>query len=235
MLNYHIGGGERCGGGCGEGGGPFVFFKDNGGMNNFMTLTARLTGPFGVRVVYDNGSLVPPEFQTLDKKKLLELVVNDEESLPSRTFHEDSEDSKDGNSNGKEFEIKFRLMHVSRRHFKRHFKLQLFYEDRVLVETIPIEVRSKLKAGKEYISRPEPTVGRPQKRAKRGRPRRVQKDGDAVVYRDFKKILMAYAVLENKCKHMAAVVAALVEQVEVAGALHDVTELLDPALTQHLL
>ena len=148
----------------------YQFFKDKGGKRNHMRLSVKTKEKFCIQLVFENGLEISHEQLTLRGVPLLEIVVNDktelyinksgEEVLSQKTFTGDTE-------------VAFRIMHVSRHHLTRNFRLQFTGVDgKVLQQTAPICVRSKLKNHQTYPKNSSGPQGLKRKRTVRQKVKR---------------------------------------------------------------
>ncbi len=216
MIRYEFGDGKSA----------FTFFKDKGGKENHMVARVKIEGKFKIALVYEDGSAITNKARVHKGRKLLELFANNVPATTDTTYEF-----------AEEFEVKFRLMHVSRIHNYQSFKLQFVQDDKVLLETIPIEVRSKLKTNKLP---PENSNGAPGCRKRRAStitvfPNKRAKPNNFVLRREFNSLIKKYTELVANFNVLAHTVNNLREEVHVAAALHDTGKLLDPELLKHLL
>jgi len=184
-------------------------------------------------LVYEDESAIAIKAHVHKGKKLLELFANNVPATTDTTYEF-----------AEEFEVKFRLMHVSRIHGYQSFKLQFVQDDsddgyKVLLETVPIEVRSKLKPNNLP---PENSNGDCRKRRRKRRastiivfPNKKAKANKFVLRREFNSLIKKYTELVTNFNVLAHTINNLRNELHVAAALRDTGELLDTELLKHLL
>ena len=203
---------------------PHLFFKDKGGKQNHMEVTVHHDDPFHIRLVFSNGRDIPKEARVLKGVPLLEIVIDGKpvafidkqgnDVLSKKTFHGT-------------VHIRFRIMHVSRRHLQRNFKL-VFVNKRgeTIGSTVPIEVRSKLKT---YQTCENGTVKRkkdatvPPRAAKKARV--VENDHD-VSSDMFNKLVNHCLVMSRQIQEQHEIIMRLSERLDAVDVVHT-AEMLD--------
>ena len=233
----------------GDGTTPFTFFKDKGGKRNHMRIGVESQCPFFVRLVFEDGLSIPAEELKLKGVPLLEMLANGDqvvylneaggEVLSQRAF----EGAVD---------FRFRIMHVSRHHLHRSFRLRFVdKEGAVLHQTVPIEVRSKLKNHQIYppnssmpsqgLSKPPTkrrrnTLTRPpkKKRVKKEHSLSEKSDEDYVSRDLFNRLLNHVVTISQHVHDLTSAFEQVSERLDTLSAFQNNDLLLDPEALRHL-
>jgi len=233
----------------GDGATPFTFFKDKGGKRNHMRIAVDSQFPFFVKLVFEDGLSIPVEELELKGVPLLDVLANGEqvaylvggkEVLSQRPF------------NGT-VDFRFRIMHVSRHHLHRRFRLRFVKKDgTVLYQTVSIEVRSKLKNHQIYPSNSSmspssslnPSTKRRRNTLTRPPKKRVKKEhvsnevkgsDEEYVCRDlFDRLLVHVANLCQQMRNLTSVVEQVTERLDTLSAIQQNDSLVDLEALRHL-
>ena len=226
----------------GDGKSVFQFFKDKGGKLNHLPLSVKTQDTFCIKLVFENGSEIPRE-ELVSKGRaradvaLLEIIVNGEETP---YLNGDGEEVLSKQVFRGDRDILFRIMHVSRRHLDRKFRLQFVgSKGEVLQQTVPILVRSKLKNFQTYPENSSGPSG-PQKRrntiAQRPQKKRkvVDKFNEFVPVDMFDNLLKNFIQMNRQLTTVSKTVAGLAQRLDMLDALRS-NDLIDPEMLQYIL
>ena len=234
----------------GDGATPFTFFKDKGGKRNHMRITAESQSPFFVRLVFEDGLSIPAEELKLKGVPLLDMLVNGDQVA---YLNETGEEVLSQRPFKGAIDIRFRIMHVSRHHLHRSFRLRFVDKHgAVLHQTVSIEVRSKLKnhqiyppnsstssqsSSKPPTKRNRNTLSRPPKKRlkKEHLPSQPRKSDEDYVSRDlFDRFLTHVVTLSQHVRNLTSVVEQVSERLDTLSAFQHNDSLLDPEALLHL-
>ena len=245
----------------GDGQSTYHFFKDKGGRRNHMRLSVKTKKKFFIRLVFEDGLEIPQCEFLLKGVALLEIIVDG--GIVEPYNNESGEEVLSQKMFAGDTEVAFRIMHVSRCHLDRNFRLQFTgVGGEVLQQTTLIYVRSKLKKHQTYPenssgsqgskrkripvckqvvrkqkrSNTTTTIGQLQKKVKT-----IQEESTNFVHIDMFNQLMGHCVrMRQQLNYMSTNIANLSDCLETLGTLQGIEllegiELLDPDIVHGFL
>lgn len=215
----------------GDGTTPFTFFKDKGGKRNHMRVAVESQCPFFVQLVFEDGLSIPAGELRLKGVPLLDMLANGDQVA---YLNEKGEEVLSQRAFEGAVDFRFRIMHVSRHHLHRSFRLRFVDKDgAVLHQTVPIEVRSKLKIHQTYppnSSMPPQGLSKPPTKRRRDtptRPRSKKRVKKEHLSNEWEKSEADYVSRDSFNRLLANVVAITQHMHDLTSAFDQVSERLD--------